>query len=305
MAKPQWWQTSLLAEAVIDQPGVAIGAGEAEAAGAAQRQRRIAAAIEKKQRLLAALQRDFYRARERRRDEAAGRRPLAAQIDRLDRRQTLAAEALGQREPLIAAAPGIDFGLQRGRRRDQQHRNARDVAAHHRHVAGVVAHAVLLLVGRIVLLIDHDEAEIGVGQKQRRARADHDRQLRRRPRRARCARACAATVANAIPPVVRRSGAAKRSRNCAVSAISGIRIRLCRPRRIIVRHRFEIDLGLARAGDAVDQRDRIAALGQRRFQRRGGGALVGGKIRLARNRDRVFPRPAPAAAPRFRACLRR
>jgi len=46
--------------------------------------------------------------------------------------------------------------------------------AHHRHIAGVVAHAVLLLVGRIVLFIDHDQAEIGVRQKQRRARADYD-----------------------------------------------------------------------------------------------------------------------------------
>ena len=35
-----------LAEAVIDQPGIADGAGEAMAAGAAQGQRRIAAAIE-------------------------------------------------------------------------------------------------------------------------------------------------------------------------------------------------------------------------------------------------------------------
>src|SRR5262249_728929 len=36
----------LAAEAVIDQPGVAIRTGEAETAGAAQGQRRIAAAIE-------------------------------------------------------------------------------------------------------------------------------------------------------------------------------------------------------------------------------------------------------------------
>ena len=42
-----------LAKAVIDQPGVADVAGEAVAAGAAQRQRRIAAAIEEQQRLLA------------------------------------------------------------------------------------------------------------------------------------------------------------------------------------------------------------------------------------------------------------
>ena len=36
----------VFAEAVIDQPGVAVRAGEAKAAGAAQGQRRIAAAIE-------------------------------------------------------------------------------------------------------------------------------------------------------------------------------------------------------------------------------------------------------------------
>ena len=44
-----------LAEAMIDQPGVADGAGEAMPAGAAQRQRRIAATIEEQQRLLAPL----------------------------------------------------------------------------------------------------------------------------------------------------------------------------------------------------------------------------------------------------------
>ncbi len=42
-----------LAKAVIDQPGIADGAGKAMPAGAAQGQRRVAAAIEKQQRLLA------------------------------------------------------------------------------------------------------------------------------------------------------------------------------------------------------------------------------------------------------------
>ena len=86
----------LPAEAVIDQPGVAVRAGEAEAAGAAERQRRIAAAVEEQQRLLAALDRGLHRFGEARRDEAAARRALAPQVDRLDRRQMLAAEALRQ-----------------------------------------------------------------------------------------------------------------------------------------------------------------------------------------------------------------
>src|SRR4029078_8748128 len=69
----------LPAEAMIDQPGVAIRAGEAETAGAAERERRVAAAIEEEQRLLAALDCGVDRARECGRDEAAGRRALAAQ----------------------------------------------------------------------------------------------------------------------------------------------------------------------------------------------------------------------------------
>ena len=52
-----------LAKPMIDQPGVADGAGKAMAAGAAQGQRRIAAAIEEQQRLLAPFDRDLDFAR--------------------------------------------------------------------------------------------------------------------------------------------------------------------------------------------------------------------------------------------------
>src|SRR5580704_4563482 len=91
----------VFAETMIDQPGVAVRAGEAKAAGAAQGQRRIAAAIEEQQRLLAALDGDLHRAGEHRRDEAAARRRRLAQIDRLDCRLKLAAEALRQRQFLV------------------------------------------------------------------------------------------------------------------------------------------------------------------------------------------------------------
>ena len=50
------------------------------------------------------------------------------------------------------------------------------------------------------------------------------------------------------------------------------------------RHRLEINFRLAGAGDAIEERDRIAALGERRFQLRGGGALVVGEIRLRKIR---------------------
>ena len=243
----------LAAEAVIDQPGVAVRAGEAEAAGAAQRQRRIAAAIEKQQRLLAALDRGLHRAGEHRRDETAARRRLAAQIDRLDRRQALAAEPLRQRKPRIAAAPRIDLGLDRRRRRRQHHRDFRDVAAHHRHVAGVIAHAVLLLVGGVVLLIDDDQAEIGIGQKQRRARADDDRYFAfgDGPPGAR------APARRQFRMPFRRPRAEARGE--AVEELRGERDLRHQDQALPaaadrVRHRLEINFGLAGAGDAVEQR---------------------------------------------------
>jgi hypothetical protein len=82
-----------LAKAVIDQPGIADGAGETMAASAAQRQRRIAAAVEEQERLLAPLDRDIDLSGEPRRNEAAACGRLAPQIDRLDLRHVLAAEA--------------------------------------------------------------------------------------------------------------------------------------------------------------------------------------------------------------------
>ena len=83
-----------LAKAVIDQPRIADVAGKAVTAGAAQRQRRIAAPIEEQQRLLAPLDRLQDRFLEPRRDELAALRPLDAQVDRLDLRHVLPAEAL-------------------------------------------------------------------------------------------------------------------------------------------------------------------------------------------------------------------
>src|SRR5581483_3075725 len=79
-------------EAVIDQPRVADGAGEAMAAGPAQRQRRIAAPIKEQQRLFLPLDRKPDLFGEAGGDEVAAWRRLPPQIDRLDTRHVLAAE---------------------------------------------------------------------------------------------------------------------------------------------------------------------------------------------------------------------
>src|SRR5258708_27104201 len=79
----------LALEAVIDQPGVAVRTIEPEAAGAAERERRIAAAIEEQQGLLTPFQRGLDRTGETRRDEASARRAFAPPLDRLDLRDAL------------------------------------------------------------------------------------------------------------------------------------------------------------------------------------------------------------------------
>src|SRR5436853_632999 len=81
----------------------------------------------------------------------AARRSVAAQIDRLDDRQVLAAEALGQMQAAVAAALRVDLGLNRRRGGGEQQRDLRLARAHHRHVAGVIADALFLLVDGIVL----------------------------------------------------------------------------------------------------------------------------------------------------------
>jgi hypothetical protein len=74
-------------EPVLDHPGGAVRALEAVPAGAAQGQRRIAAAVEEQQALLAALEIGLQLAHQRRRQPAAARRRILDEVDRGDVRQ--------------------------------------------------------------------------------------------------------------------------------------------------------------------------------------------------------------------------
>ena len=75
----------------------------------------------------------------------------------------------------VAIAPALHIGAALDRRGGggQDHGGVFYSSAHHRHVAGVVMNPVLLLVGCLVLLIDDDQAEIAIRQKQGRAGARH------------------------------------------------------------------------------------------------------------------------------------
>ena len=73
-----------------------------------------------------------------------------------------------------ADPPHPEGGLERGRRRDQHRRAILQAGACDRDLAAVVGDAVLLLEARVVLLVDHDQAERRQRQEDRRAGADHD-----------------------------------------------------------------------------------------------------------------------------------
>ena len=241
---------------------------------------------------------------QRRRDEAAARRGCAPQIDRLDMRHVLAAEPRRQHHALVAALARIDFGFDRRRCRGQHDRNFGDMRAHHRHVAGVVMRALVLLVGLVVLFIDDDQSEIGIGQKQRRARAHHHRRLARRDR-----------GPVALPGARGQFGMPLQRTHAetlgeAVEELPGQRDFRHQDQRLPaaaddLRNGFEIDFGLARAGDAVEQRDMKTAVRRQRAHRIDRGALRPRKIRGSRMTDRAPAAPARAASARSSACLHR
>ena len=184
----------------------------------------------------------------------------------------------GSLQMRVAAAARVHHGLDRRRRRREHDRNFDLARPHHRHVAGVIADAVLLLVGGVVLLIDDDEAKIGVGQEQRRARADHHLRLAGRDRRP---GARALSWRQLGMPF---GGPNAEPRGEAIEELRGQRdLRhqdhhlLAAPDRL--GHRLEIDLGLARPGDAVDQGHGEAARADAGAQRIGRGALRVGELR--------------------------
>ena len=152
--------------------------------------------------------------------------------------------------------------------------------AHHRHVAGVIMRALVLLVGLVVLLIDHDQPEIGVGQKQRRARAHHHLRVARRDR----GPVAGAGARRQLGMPFQRPH--PESRGKTIEELPGQRDLRHQDQRLFAApddfgDRLEIDFGLARAGDAVEQRHRIAALIDRGAQRIGGGELAEREFGLA------------------------
>src|SRR5207344_269363 len=103
------------AETMLDQPGRAVRALEAMPAGAAERQRRVTAPVQKEERLLLVGKRLPGRGNQRRRQEAAALRRFGAKVDGADGREDRGGVAVAEDEAPIAPGVGVDARFDRRR----------------------------------------------------------------------------------------------------------------------------------------------------------------------------------------------
>ena len=264
-------------KAMFDHPGGAIGALDAVAAGAAERQRRKAATVEEQQALFALAQPVGERVDERRREPAAAIGWVAAHVDRVEVGQRRAAIAGGQDDVAIAAGLDHREAFERRSRAREDHRQALERPAHHRDVARVIVDAILLLEAGFVRLVDDDRAEVGIGQEQRRARADDDLRF------AACDRMPGAAALGRAQAAVPRHRLAAEARRETREHGFGERDFGKQDERLLARvdrsgDRFHIDFGLARPGDAVEEQRLEPRRGDGLAQLSGRGSLFVGQI---------------------------
>ena len=245
---------------------VAALAAEALAAAAAVQRRRLAAAVEQ-QDGAAALVGEPHEARAQRPGERV--EAVAAEVDDLDARQ-LAADALARAWRAAARAQLSGRGVADA----HDEHGALEPRALGGHAAGVVARVVALLVGAT-----RAPRRRRSGRRRGAARRPPSARPRRRATRRRSPpRAPRARSPSEMPEcrTATRSPkrAAKRRAVCGESAISGTSTSTLRPARERALGRAQVDLGLARARDAVEQEVAAACLEQL-LDAGDGGRLVG------------------------------
>ena len=177
---------------------------------------------------------------------------LLAHVDQLHLRHAAALDALGQFEQRVLAALGVVAAFEAGRGRAQHHAGAGRLRAHDGDVAAVVARRFLLLVALVVLLVHHDQPEIAHRREDAGARAHHH---------ARRAGADAAPLLGALgvaEGAVQNGHAVAEAREKLAGHGGRERDLGHQQQRAAARGErgvdgVQIDLGLARAGDAVQQ----------------------------------------------------
>ena len=242
---------------VDGQPRIAVPAGRDPAAAAAQQRGRIAAAVDEDQHLRSGRQMPLHGLQQRHRKTPV--HGVAAQVDQLQRRRLGGAGAARQRQALRAAGSHVVQRFEGRRGRAQQHRHGTALRPDHRHVARRIAKAAFLLFERrVVLFIDHDDAQRRQRHEHRRAGADDD------------ARPAAGRAAPSLQPLAVGQARVQGDQRHG-KAFAKTRQQLRRQADLRAQHQRaaalcqhgvdqpQIHLGLAAAGHAIQQKAAIAA----------------------------------------------
>ena len=153
----------------------AVGTHRLLAALAAQEARRVATAVQEEECLLPALEaRGECGAQRGPEDEIAPGLDHLPPIHDFDPREPARPDATGHGQPHVLALEGVGVGLDGRRGRAEEHGAPLEASPHHRHVPAVIARALVLLVGPVVLLVHHDHPEVGHGGEDCRARSHRD-----------------------------------------------------------------------------------------------------------------------------------
>ena len=156
---------------------IAVSARGDPAAGIAKQGRRISPPVQEHDHLAAVLQMPLHGAHGRLRQSLIAR--VLAQIDEMHGGRARRAGPERQLVPRVAALRDIVERLERGRGGPEDHGNLRTLRAQHRQIPRRVAKALLLLVGRVVFLVHHDQAQALERSEDRRARSDDDARVAR------------------------------------------------------------------------------------------------------------------------------
>jgi hypothetical protein len=107
-------------------------------------------------------------------DGIAARLESLPAVHHVDAGHSLASDAAGQDEAAVLAPQRVVVRFQRRRGGAEQGHRTLQARAHHGHVAAVVARALVLLVGGLVLLVHDHEPHLRERREDRGARADGD-----------------------------------------------------------------------------------------------------------------------------------
>ena len=155
-----------LLESMLDHPRITVIAADLMPAGTTHGDRRIAAPVDEQQGLLALFDPCLDLAFQTVRNPAGRGQFFRPHVDRAHLGQHGLAKARVQLQLFVFSRVGIHPAFQRWRGRGQHHLRPADRGPQHRHIPRIVKRAVFLLVAGVVFLIDDNQTQIAIGQKQ-------------------------------------------------------------------------------------------------------------------------------------------